>query len=271
MEFTEDERRRLDIEFQVTSALRDGIWQASGNREKSTYEQAFSLGSQVAPEVYHSVHRLIGFPRPSPLAQEIRQSARAQSALEGRDITPFEYVVDEIAKIKEQISALDADEAQHLLVSKLHRYEGAMQELKPRDHREAKLIFGDAVKSGYGLPFSGEGDGYKDYVLNPQRLLRVRATHLESVEDKIGCDLIYENLDCVNKTARIVMMQYKTWEGNNPLFTTIPVTTSKSGECLGLLAIVGFAIPKGSVTGRTGCQPARRSCDRPTVCSSQTQ
>ena len=81
--------------------------------------------------------------------------------------------------------------------------------------QEVNLILGDAIKSGLDLPDVFEGDDYKDYKLNEERILRVRVAHLMDLEDKVGCDLIYENLNYKKKTARLVVIQYKTWENNS--------------------------------------------------------
>jgi hypothetical protein len=211
-ELTEAKRDRLDVEWMTTSALRDGMVTAHGKPEEVTYKQAFALGRQVAPEMYKSVDRILNNPRESIGAQEIRQRAHAQSILDGETITPVEYIESEIVKLRTQINAIDEGDDRNHLENTLTRYENIRQEIQSREYRETPLIFGDAVKTGRGLPTSGQGQGYTDYQLNKDRMLRVRVTHMERPEDRIGCDLIYENLNDKKKTARIVIIQYKMWE-----------------------------------------------------------
>jgi hypothetical protein len=208
-DLSEAQRDRLDVEWMTTSALRDGMVTAHGKPEEVTYKQAFALGRQVAPEMFLSVDRILDNPKESQAAQEIRQRARAQSILDNRTVTAVEYIENEIAKVRRQIQAIDDDDDRNLLEGTLNRYENILQEIKPREYRETPLIFGDAIQTGRGLPQSGEGQGYKDYQLNKERMLRVRVTHMERPEDKIGCDLVYENLDDKRRIARIVIIQYK--------------------------------------------------------------
>jgi hypothetical protein len=208
-ELSEDQRARLDVEWMTTGALRDALVIAHGRPEEITYKQVFALSAQVAPELYLSVDRILDNPKESIGVQEIRQRASAQSALEGKHITPFEYLDVEILKIRRQI---DAHPDPHLLENVLARYDTYRQEIRPREYRETALIIGDAVHTGRGLPGSGEGRGYNDYLLNKERMLRVRVTHMEKPVDRLGCDLIYENLDFKRETARIVIIQYKMWE-----------------------------------------------------------
>jgi hypothetical protein len=233
MDLSENERSRLDVEWMTTSALRDGMAQATGRVEDSTYKQAFALGRQVAPEMYLSVNRILGDPAESQAAQEIRLQARAQSAVDGKTVTPLEYIESEIRKIERQIDALDDEQDDRLLKNILQRHQDVRQELQPRENREVKLILGDAVQTGKGLPESGEGDGYKDYLLNKERILRIRVTHLEAPEDKIGCDLIYENLNCVKKTARIVIIQYKMWERYDQVIHYNPRDDNQNKKMIG--------------------------------------
>jgi hypothetical protein len=216
MELDERERVRLDIEVLTTSALRDGMSHATGKPEAATYKQAEALGIQTAPELYQSVNRILGRPKESTLAQEIRQTARAQSRLENRVIPALEYLQGEIGRLKNQIEAAsDSEDDAHLLENKLDKLQAVYQEIKPQEKREVSLILGDAIKSGLDLPSVFEGDDYKDYRLNEERILRVRVAHLMALEDKVGCDLIYENLNYKKKTARLVIIQYKTWENNS--------------------------------------------------------
>ncbi|WP_169979958.1 hypothetical protein [Tautonia rosea] len=208
-ELSEDERLRLDVEWMTTNALREGMLFAHRYQDHITYKQSFALGLQVAPEIFSPARRILDNPPESQPAQEYRQRAAAQSKVEGRHIPPHEYVEREIRRTKEQF---EADPDAHLLESILERLEAVKQELLPREHTETSLIFGDAINTRMELPFSGEGKGYKDYRLDKERILRVRVTHMERPEDKIGTDLIYEDLDHKNKTARIVIIQYKMWE-----------------------------------------------------------
>jgi hypothetical protein len=208
-DLTEEQRNRLDVEWMTTGALRDALVIAHGRPEEITYKQAFSFGAQVAPELYLSVDRILDNPKESIGVQEIRQRASAQSALEGRHISALDYIESEIAKLRQQI---DAHPDPHLLEKILARYDAYRQEIRPREYRETALIIGDAVHTGKGLPGSGEGRGYNDYLLNKERMLRVRVTHMEKPEDRLGCDLIYENLDFKRETARIIIIQYKMWE-----------------------------------------------------------
>ncbi len=212
---TEAQRDKLDVEWMTTSALRDGMVTAHGKPEDITYRQAFALGRQVAPEMFLSVDRILDNPKEPIEVQEIRQRAIAQSTLERKTITPLEYIDEEIRKIRLQI---EVGENLNLLENVLTRYERIRQQLQSKEYRETPLIFGDAIQSGRGLPQSGEGQGYKDYQLNKERMLRVRVTHMERAEDKVGCDLIYENLNDIKKTVRLAIIQYKMWERYDHVF-----------------------------------------------------
>jgi hypothetical protein len=213
-ELTDQERSRLDTEWMTLSALRDGMVFAHGINDVS-YRQAFALGKIVATELYDNVSRILDNPRESIPAQEIRQLAAAQSVATGKPITALEYIEEKIAETRRLIKA---DEDQNLLDNILHRYENIRQEIKPRKSTETKLIFGDAERTSIGLPLSDKGEGYADFRLNPNRILRVRVTHMEAPEAKIGADLVYENIDFSKKTARIVMIQYKMWESYDYVF-----------------------------------------------------
>src|SRR5437899_2107599 len=127
MDLSENERSRLDVEWMTTSALRDGMAQATGRVEESTYKQTFTLGRQVAPEMYLSVNRILGDPAESQAAQEIRLQARAQSAVDGKTVTPQEYIESEIRKIERQIDALDDEQDDRLLKNILQRHQDVRQ------------------------------------------------------------------------------------------------------------------------------------------------
>jgi hypothetical protein len=58
-------------------------------------------------------------------------------------------------------------------------------------------------------------DGFREYLLPNNRLMRVRLLHALKAEEIVGVDLIYEQVDIIKKRIRFVHLQYKMWDENN--------------------------------------------------------
>ena len=206
----ENERLRLNTEWATTNALREIINIARRGDIQATYRHAIALGEDLLPELFDPHKRILEPAAESDNARYYRQKAAAETTRTGRHTTPLELIDEDIRELKAQV---DVEPDADLLKSKLETLEKVRSEIKPKKYTENQLIFGDAFHSGFNLPMTGDGKGYREYRIDKARALRIRILHPDPPEHKIGADLIYENHDRKKKSMRVALLQYKTWDG----------------------------------------------------------
>jgi hypothetical protein len=207
-DFEEGLRNQLDTEFNVVCALREVI-NCARRKDYTTYKQALALAETLAPEQYAPGKRLLLGARVSDEARYFREVAEAESNMRGESVSAFEVVQREISGLEGNLEFNpDAD----LMKKRLDRLEIVGRELRATRRTEGRSILGDVFRTKRALLVSGEGDGYMEYRLDRYRFLRIRMLHPDIPEHKLGADVIYEHLDWRNRTARLAMVQYKTWD-----------------------------------------------------------
>jgi hypothetical protein len=83
----------------------------------------------------------------------------------------------------------------------------------PKNLQEDYLLVHDVKTMKFGVePIHIEAK-YSDYQVSESRIIRVRLIHPNEGEQKMGADLIYEQYDAERKKVRIIMIQYKIWNG----------------------------------------------------------
>lgn len=84
--------------------------------------------------------------------------------------------------------------------------------MNPIPHSENQLIFRDAYNVERNLPSIATGQGYRDFRLPEDSVLRVRVLHPDKPENISGADIVYERHMPDEEKASIVAVQYKIWE-----------------------------------------------------------
>jgi len=125
----------------------------------------------------------------------------------------------EIRELEEELQWSDPDQ-RSAIESRLSRLRRARRQLEETRWTESQAISRDADVPGRDLPVSDRGQGYKEYRLAKDRVLRIRVLHPDPPESRSGVDMIYETY-WDRKTdgrrsdllVRIAALQYKMWNG----------------------------------------------------------
>lgn len=216
-DFDEDEldpltRQRLDLEFNVLSALREvlGI-AAKGETRRPTYQEAFALGVELIPSLFNPETSLLGRKWESPTVREYRQRALAETELRGEPVEALELINREIIEL-ERLLETRVDNLS-LLERRLGLLTAAAQQLRTKRFTENQLIFRDVFDVARPSPVQGCGETYRDFQVAPGQILRVRVLHPNPPEFATGADLIYEQYWKDRRLVRLAALQYKTWTG----------------------------------------------------------
>lgn len=228
-QLTETQRDRLDAEWAFINAAREGMNIFRRKPDQTTYRQAARWGEEIAPEVLDPDRRVINPDRESHVARFYRQKSIAESTLHSRIVTPLELISADIESLRTvMVISPDADSVE----SRLEHLEKIRIELTPRRHTENQVIFRDAYQVERYLPITKRGQGYQEYTMHDSRRLRVRVLHPDHPESKTGADLIYELHDVEEETVRVVMLQYKMWDGK-----TFPYDQRMDGQLEKLMGL----------------------------------
>ncbi len=204
------QRARLHTEWVLSVALRETLDIATRRDMATTYRQAINLGEAIAPTILGKENRILLGSGESMEARKYAELATAESARTGKDITRVQYIDRRIDELTNGLAAAESLELT-LVERELDLLKRVRQEITPRKITEERLIIRDALLVERNLPVSRTGDGYKEYELDDERLLRIRVLHPDPAEHKIGADLIYEFHDLV----RVSFVQYNRLSRNS--------------------------------------------------------
>jgi hypothetical protein len=208
---------RLDAEWAFVSALRELIKIASkGDASKSSYDKALELGGSLYPELLGPETSLLRRERESDTAKEYRQRAMLLSIKEHGPVSPSRLIHTDIDDMNTLLAIAKHSEGKKSRVDqlnkKLQRLISAERELNPTAHTENQLIFRDVYNVDRALPSLGVGQGYRDFQLPEDKILRIRVLHPDKPEHVSGADIIYERHSPKDERASIVAVQYKIWK-----------------------------------------------------------
>lgn len=195
-----DELRYL-VESTTFIAIRDGVGIASKEGNSITYKDTMAFAERIAPYLFHRDRSLLYVTLEGELARDLRAKANSKR------ISFVQMVNEEISRYSDFLKDSISVDREHFL-KKIRSLKALLQEHADNTFFEGKLIERDA-SLGSDLPMSRKGDGYYDFGLPSNRLMRIRVTHETNVEAVNGTDLIYEHHDMRNGRARIVVVQYK--------------------------------------------------------------
>ena len=225
---TEEKNERL---IQLMAAIREGGAKAAGSSINITYAKAFAFLKLVDPDLFEDVGKFFQSKRSIPLlVQRYRELAEASQPV----ITPEELIQKEIKEVKtviknavggkyknlekyerELLRAIhylnsesgtkDLKEGQGLVAETNQKYLWETEAIE-RDYYTAKR------DSDYYKEIPITDGGFREYSLPNDRLMRIRLLHNRAPEKIIGVDLIYEQVDIVNKRIRFIHLQYKMWD-----------------------------------------------------------
>lgn len=207
---------RVDAEWVALNAFRGLTRIASkGDDAKSTYNNALDLGGELYPELLGPETSLLRRERESDTTKEYRQKARLTSLREQLDVSPLVLVRKDIQEMAELLSLAKQSKSNQTGVDQLKKrlslLERAERELNPVAHSEHQLIFRDVYNVQRNLPALGMGQGYRDFELPDENILRIRVLHPDKPEHISGADIIYERHYPNAEMASIVAVQYKIW------------------------------------------------------------
>lgn len=201
--------QRLDAEWTTLNAIREMLSIAlKGNTP--TYAQAVDVGKVIAPQIYDVDSSRLGRGRESDLVREYRQKAEAESQLRGHPVSPLEVLDEDIEKQRRLVAAGDRD----LIRKRLNKLASIRPHFLRKEYTETQLIIRDVYKAQRDIPTPPiEGENYRDFRISNDRGMRIRMLHPDPPEHSIGADLIYENYWEKKQVARVVLIQYKIWNG----------------------------------------------------------
>lgn len=204
-------QRLNNIEWPTVQAIRDMLGIALKGSQSPTYDQSIAFAKTLAPKIFSSDQSLLGQPKENILVKEYYQRADAESILQGKEISPVQIVDEEIAGLQ---PLLKTGEERNLIKRRIKMLEDLRVLLQPKSYTENQLILRDVFKAKREIPTPPiEGDTYREYELQGGRGLRLRLLHPDPPEYAVGADLIYEQYWNKKQLARIVLVQYKIWDG----------------------------------------------------------
>ncbi|WP_333795832.1 hypothetical protein [Rheinheimera sp.] len=208
---------RLNAEWISLNAFRGLSKIASnGDMEKSTYDNALELGGALYPELLGDDVSELKRERVSDTTKEYRQRAAYMSIRDNSTVHAIDLVKTAIEEDEGLLKIAEKEKGNKSRVDQLKRKLGqlykAREELEPREHSENQLIFRDAYNVERIIPCLTKGQGYRDFSLPNDKILRLRVLHPDKIEHITGADLIYERHSPSDETVAIVAVQYKIWE-----------------------------------------------------------
>ncbi|MGP9566491.1 hypothetical protein ACT3RP_03460 [Halomonas sp. AOP5-B2-8] len=208
---------RLNAEWISLNAFRGLSKIASnGDMDKSTYDNALELGGAVYPELLGDDVSELKRERVSDTTKEYRQRAEYMSIRDDLTIEAIDLVKSAISEDESLLKIAEKEKGNKNRVDQLKRKLGqlykAREELDSQEHSENQLIFRDAYNVERAVPSLVTGQGYRDFKLPNEKVLRLRVLHPDKIEHITGADLIYERHSPDEEAVAIVAVQYKIWE-----------------------------------------------------------
>lgn len=207
---------RVDAEWIALNAFRGLTKIASkGDLTKSTYDNALDFGGALYPELLGPENSVLRRDRESDTAKEYRQKAQLLTIRNKDQVDPVALLRTDIDEFKGLLSIAEQNKSDKTRVDQLKKKLGqlinAEREMAPVSHTENQLIFRDAYNVHRDLPSLASGQGYRDFRLPDDNVLRVRVLHPDRPEHISGADIIYERHSPHEACASIVAVQYKIW------------------------------------------------------------
>lgn len=200
----DDELDRLNIEWVVYNALREGVGLSLRDIGLASHRDTLRLAQRVEPKLFAVSDSLLVREWESPEEREVRDISIAQG------IT-FEVALDaEITRLEALVEGnKNKNERLETLNRRLVRLKTIKTEITQREYYEGKLIERDARIGNGDSAEDKKSDNYFDFALPAGRFMRIRIVHETKVEPINGADLIYEHHDLVSGRVRIAAVQYK--------------------------------------------------------------
>lgn len=188
---------RIDAEWIALNAFRELTKIASkGDPAKSTYDNALDLAGELYPELLGPEKSVLRRERESDTAREYRQKAQLLSIKNKEAVNPSPLLLADIEEMKELLAFAERNRDEQTRVDQLKKKLGklvsAEREINPTSHSENQLIFRDAYNIERNMPSIEAGQGYRDFRLPDDNVLRVRVLHPDKPEHISGADIIYE-------------------------------------------------------------------------------
>ncbi len=220
---------RVDAEWIALNAFRGLTKIASkGDLSKSTYDNALDLGGALYPDLLGPENSVLRRDRESDTSKEYRQKAQLLTIRNRERVDPIELLRADIEEFKGLLSIAEQNKGDKTRVDQLKKKLGqlinAEREMIPVGHTENQLIFRDAYNVQRDLPSLASGQGYRDFKLPDDNVLRVRVLHPDRPEHISGADIIYERHSPHAASASIVAVQYKIWSGKALYLTDARMT-----------------------------------------------
>lgn len=204
-------RYRLDREWETLNAIREMLGIALKGATTPTYLQALGVGKIVSPSLFDSESSLLGHSDEPSLAKQYRQKADGLSQIRGTLVRPIDALDEDIA-LNRRLLRTEGDKS--LIQKQLTALESIRPYLCDKKYTENQLIIRDLFKVNRDLPHPPiDGDTYRDFRISDERGLRIRLLHPDPPEHSLGADLIYETYWEKKRLARIILVQYKVWDG----------------------------------------------------------
>ncbi len=176
------EEERINAEWIALSAFRGLTKIAShGDIDKSTYENALELGGVLYPELLGPEVSVLKREHESDITKECRQKARLRSIRDRQEIAPLELVLSDIEDLEGLLEIANRERGNKQRTDQLKNRLGtlnkAKKELQPTSHTENQLIFRDAYNVERPMKALETGQGYRDFELPNESILRLRVLH----------------------------------------------------------------------------------------------
>lgn len=203
---------RLQAEWLTLNAVREVV--GIGQKQTPTYLDALGVGIDIAPELFLEIPFFLA-EREGTWVRLYKQKARSMSEMLGKEVSPLDAIDREIEEYEDLLRSPERTREINELYRHLNRLRITREQLAEANYSETMCILRDArdYYDSKGLDIIDMGKTYRDYHVSRDRALRVRILHPDKPEHVLGADVVYESHWPAKKMARIVMIQYKMWNG----------------------------------------------------------
>ena len=213
-----DTDTRLQAEWIALNAIRGLVSFAARSTTEATYEEALAVGRELTPALLGENVSIIAQANEPPIVREMRQMAQALGQLQTREISPLSMVNDEIRRYELLLDAATERDRIRIRLDQLYR---AKDFFTQRRFTESQILRRDVFTIfPPQLPHPPRDEGnVREYRLPYHRALRVRLLHPDQAEQATGADLLYEICSPKSERVRLVLVQYKLWDGTRLYFS----------------------------------------------------
>lgn len=134
-------------------------------------------------------------------------------------------LIDEVIHQHEEMLEVDKGQNANHIKGQLEILRRARRELDgtKKKYEEGDIILRD-LNVGAKLPISNNGDGYREFELPDNRVMRIRLFHPNKRDRISGIDVMYEHFRENRSQVRVAALQYKMWDGET-LYETPKITS----------------------------------------------